>query len=224
MKILMFLLQNVEGLKLKGFTILEVVVTLAVLVIIVGSLAVVFRTLTTTWNKAETGIEATQSAYATLEQISREIKSAIIDAANKFYLLGIDKIGSHISQTISDEIYFVAPLKDSGEQNLYEVGYWLKDSGSDKDGSLRRHLTGVAIPVDFTTSVTSSTSDIFATNITGFEVLFWGATTTDWTNAAVSWDSKISGLPIAVKIKLKITDDRKTFEREFEKVIYLAGS
>lgn len=216
-KILWFSLPNVNRPRLKGFTILEVVVSMVVLVVIAGSLAMVFRTLTATWNRAETGIDVFQSAYTSLEQISREIKSAIIDEGNKFYLLAINTDGSHISATTSDEIYFVVRIKDAGQQKLYEVGYWLRDTGPDRDDSLRRHLIEVAIPVNFT----SSPSDIFAANIIGFELLFWGATTTDWTNAALSWDSRVSGRPRAIKIRLRIADNRRTLEREFEKVIFL---
>lgn len=211
-----------------GFTILEVIVVMTVLVIITASLTTVFKTLTSTWRKAETGVEALQSAYAILNQISRELKSALYANPNdKIYLVGIDAGGAHISQTASDEIYFVASVQGSGGTDLCEVGYWLRDTGAEKDDSLMRHIKPDASgTIDFTTSVTPASSQKAAGNITKFEVLFWDTATASWSSgAAQSWDSRTGNkLPVAVKIKLGLADDKKTFEKEFEKVVFLQTS
>ncbi|MDP3788892.1 MAG: hypothetical protein Q8R48_00640, partial [Candidatus Omnitrophota bacterium] len=186
------------------------------------------KTLTATWRKAETGVEALQSAYAILNQISRELKSSVYANPNdKLYLLGIDAGGAHISQTASDEIYFVASVAGSGGTDLCEVGYWLRDTGVGKDDSLMRHIkTDTSGTINFTTSVMLSTSQKAAANVTKFEVLFWDTATASWSSgAALSWDSRTDNkLPVAVKIKLGIADAKKTFEKEFEKVVFLQAS
>lgn len=205
---------------------------MVVLVIIAASLTTVFKTLTTTWRKAETGVEALQSAYAILERISRELKSAVYrTSSDKLYLLGIDKdkpLAEHISSSATDEIYFIAPFKDSDKIDLYEVGYWLEDAGPDKDSLMRHSIKNTSPTVNFASSVPASTSRKAAENVTKFELLFWDTATTSWTaGTKLSWDSRSSGdnkLPIAIKIVLGLTDAKKTIQKEFEKVVFLQTS
>jgi type II secretory pathway pseudopilin PulG len=216
----------------KAFTLLEAVVTVAVLVIIASSLTMVFRTLLSSWNKTETVNDVSQSAYAVLDQMSRELKCIVKDPDDKYYLWGIDKdSANHISQTASDEIYFVTAVKGSAGTGLCEVGYWLKDSGDDKDNSLMRHVKdNISGITDFTTSVLPSTSSQAATNVTKFEVLYWNTNTAAWesdpaqpTDALKEWNLN-NQLPVAVKIALSMTDDKNKNEAKFEKVVFLRAS
>ncbi len=234
MKISIFLSRNVNRGRTgsAAFTLLEAVVTVVVLAIIASSLAIVFKTLLGSWNKAETANDVSQSAYATLDQISRELRCAVKDSGVKYYLLGIDEGPSgHISQTVSDEIYFVTTVKGSAGTGLCEVGYWLKDTGTDKDNNLMRHVKeNISGTTDFTTSVLPSTSSKSAANVTKFEALYWDTNTTAWssdpaqpTDALKLWSSKTQ-LPAAIKIALSMTDDKNKNEAKFEKVIFLRTS
>jgi len=236
MRILTFLSQDgkyrrADG---RGFTLLEAVVTIAILAIIASSLTIVFRTLLGSWNKLEATGDVSQSAYATLEQISRELRNAVKDTNNYFYLIGIDKddTSNHIAETNSDEIYFVSAINGTSGTGLAEVGYWLNDKAVNKDNSLMRHVKeNAAGQVDFKTSVGLSSSSMIATNVTGFEIMFWGPSTTSWTvsspaqatDALTSWDSRnpTNALPVAVKIVIKMTDDKNKNEASFEKTIFL---
>lgn len=231
MKISILSSRNVNRKKLgeRAFTLLEAVVTVAVLAIIASSLAMVFKTLLSSWNKAETANDVSQSAYAILDQISRELKCTVKDSSVKYYLLGIDEGPSgHISQTVSDEIYLVTTVKGSAGTGLCEVGYWLKDTGADKDNSLMRHVKeNISGTTDFTTSVLPSTSSRSAANVTKFEALYWDTNTTAWssdpaqpTDALKLWDSQ-TRLPVAIKIALSMTDDNNKNEAKFEKVVFL---
>lgn len=213
----------------RAFTLLEAVVTVAVLVIIASSLAMVFKTLLSSWNKAEIVNDVSQSAYTVLDQMSRELKCIVKDPNDKYYLVGIDEgSASHISQTVSDEIYFIAAVKDSTGTGLCEVGYWLKDTGTDKDNSLMRHAKeNISGTTDFATSVLPSTSGKTAANVTKFEVLYWDTNTAAWesdpaqpTDALKVWNSKTK-LPVAIKITLNMTDDNNKNEAKFEKVVFL---
>lgn len=215
-----------------AFTLLEAVVTIAVLAIIASSLAMVFKTLLGSWNKTETVNDVSQSAYAVLDQMSRELKCVVKDSGVKYYLSGIDEGPSgHISQTVSDEIYFVTAVKGSAGTGLCEVGYWLKDTGDDKDNSLMRHVKeNISGTTDFTTSVLPSTSGKAAANVTKFEVLYWDTNTAAWvsdpvqpTDALKLWNSNTQ-LPVAIKIALSMTDDKNKNEAKFEKVVFLRTS
>lgn len=234
MKISIFSSRNVNRKKSgeRAFTLLEAVVTIAVLAIIASSLAMVFKTLLGSWNKTETANDVSQSAYAVLDQMSRELKCVVKDPGIKYYLLGIDEGPSgHISQTVSDEIYFITTVKGSTGTGLCEVGYWLKDTGADKDNSLMRHVKeNVSGITDFTASVLPSTSSKAAANVTKFEVLYWDTNTAAWvsdpaqpTDALKLWNSNTQ-LPVAIKIALSMTDDKNKNEAKFEKVVFLRTS
>jgi len=234
MKISIFSSRNVNRKKPgeRAFTLLEAVVTIAVLAIIASSLAMVFKTLLGSWNKTETVNDVSQSAYAVLDQMSRELKCVVKDSGDKYYLWGIDEGPSgHISQTVSSEIYFITAVKGSTGTGLCEVGYWLKDTGADKDNSLMRHVKENVFGItDFTASVLPSTSDKTAANVTKFEVLYWGTNTAAWvsdpaqpTDALKEWNSNTQ-LPVAIKIALSMTDDKNKNEAKFEKVVFLRTS
>ncbi|MBN1522369.1 MAG: prepilin-type N-terminal cleavage/methylation domain-containing protein [Candidatus Aureabacteria bacterium] len=119
------------GKKESGFTLLEVIVSFGILAVLVLMLANVFNSASTSYNIANRKMDLCQNARIVLDQISREIKGAIIYHNGNRYGFHIRGAGSSgwVSNSVGSEIFFIAPWEVNTTQtsDFVEFGYYLDD-------------------------------------------------------------------------------------------------
>jgi len=201
-----------------GITLIEILVSMAVLALLTVILNSVFAISLRGWKKADNLLQVTWTARVALERMEREISQAIVQpGSTDFYCVGFDQSAPSGWRTGSagDEFYFIAPLNTSADydqgSDLCEVGYW---AGEDKNGDpeLKRFYVlddrkdGAPVYFDFNFATGSSgSSHDFALNITDVQFVFYDRNN----NSYEQWDSRKTdspeyGLPPA-KIKITIS-------------------
>ena len=204
--------------KHSGVTLIELLVAMGILVLLTAILYSVFSISLRAWKKADNILQVTTAARLALDQISKEIASAIVKpGSNFYYCVGFDKSSPSTWRTdsIGDEFYFIAPLKPNnsnpgGASDLCEVGYWLDGKGTaDKsDDTLRRfYVTDDRntdptpdFDFDFSTPAGRTTTGEFILNVTGLDFDYFDIND----NMFTTWDSRTKGGPPA-KIKIRVT-------------------
>lgn len=236
----------------KSFTLLELLVAMAILSVIVVAIYTTFRGGTDSWTRGRAMSDVTQNARVVLESISREISSVIISPYTDLNNATDDQDLVFVGQNSgdSDSLDFTAMLRspDSSDKyafGLLEIGYG-HDSADDK---IERRIDTKAIwnsagTADDDPLAGGSTNDL-AYNVTELNFEYWDpASTTAWDNGTTSkleWDTRLVGeggltagtydddkLPSAVKITITVVDDpdpaKTTITKEFSTVVYLPGS
>ena len=175
----------------RGFTLVEILIALAILAMIVASTLTIFRSSSRSWQKGEERSERYHTARVAMGKMGTEISQAVIseDSLCKF-------IGA------SSEIKFVSFVSAvQGVFELAEIEYWL-----DKEEMLLMRNEDVDPDYDF---LTQDHSDILAENISELEFSYYDGF--EWSS---EWDSEDKGqvignngqgvLPKAVKVKIKV--------------------
>ncbi|MCQ9208004.1 MAG: GspJ family type II secretion system protein [Omnitrophica bacterium] len=186
----------------KAFTLIEILVAMAILVIVIVSSLAIFRAAANSWRKGEIRAQRYQQARFILERMSREISSIFPASLAGPYCLGT-----------AEKFYFITSVSDA-QASLIEVGYWLDQDSKE----LMRSYQG-APDYDFSTFEKVET---LSENILGLG--FQYSTGALWQE---SWDSRLgraqSGiLPKAVKIEFVIEDEKEARQEAFSTVVTLA--
>lgn len=191
-----------------GFTLLEMVITLAIIVGILGVVYAIFITTISGQQEIENIMDSTSLGPTIMMQIIQDLESLTIPTGEKSYFIGLDTQDS-IHDT--DRIDFVSTtLSLSTEEDkpqfstLNEVAYLLKRN--DKESSLshlyilyRRHQTHL----DEEPQKGGVLQEIY-NRCRGLDLKFYDGK--DWLDG---WDHKEKGkLPEAVKIKLTVLDNQ----------------
>jgi len=182
----------------KGFTLVEILISLAILAMIVASTFTIFHSASKSWQKGEIRSERYQNARNIISRISSEIGQAVINGNSLCRFSGKKDSVSFIS--------FVST--ESGVFELSEVEYWL-----DADKRLLIRNDQIGPDYDF---ATYDHSDILSDNVSSMEFSYFDGLA--WTD---TWNSNQAlgiGLPKAVKIKIKV-EDKKAGEGEVFEVI-----
>jgi len=182
----------------RGFTLVEVLIALAILAMIVVSTFTIFRSASKSWQKGETRSERYQNARNAIYRISTEISQAVINSNSLCKFTGDKNKVSFIS--------FVST--ESGAFELGELEFWL-----DGAGRLLMRNDDVDPDYDFTTY---DHSDVLSENVSELEFSYFDGAV--WTDAWNTDQALGIGLPKAVKIKIKI-EDKKSKEGEIFEVI-----
>jgi type II secretion system protein J len=194
---------------LKGFTLVEILISLAILAMIVTSTFTIFRSSTKSWQKGEERSERYHTARVAVGKMAQEISQAVIN----------ENMLCRFNGTQS-EIKFVSFVSTHGGVfELAEIEYWL-----DKNQCLLMRNEDIDPDYDF---LTQDHTDILADNIPELEFLYYNGRA--WVNA---WDSeavaKESGakegwgiMPKAVKIKIKVGGKIGKESETFEIVTHL---
>lgn len=180
-----------------GFTLVEILIALAILAMIVASTFTIFRSSSSSWQKGEKRSERYHNARVAIGKMSAEISHAVIDEG---------KPGRFIGE--KEDVRFISFVSAaSGVFELAEIGYWL-----DKNERVLMRNEDVDPDYDFSTQ---DYSDILADNISMLEFSYYNGTR--WSD---TWDSNSSekNLPEAVKIKIEV-EDRQNKEGETFEVI-----
>lgn len=189
-----------------GFTLMELMVALAILVSVTASAFLVFRSITRAWSTGELRTERYQQARLLFDLFSREIASSVSNA--RYPLIGVpraDPSPLHAEEAAGDELMFVGALP--GRNGLVERGYWVNG-----EGDLLCHDEE---PVDG--DYGTGAQEVCGRGILGMRLRYF--TGSAW---ADRWDPHASGeLPRAVRVTL-IFDGEPA--EEFETVIHVPGS
>ncbi|MDP6685784.1 MAG: prepilin-type N-terminal cleavage/methylation domain-containing protein [Candidatus Omnitrophota bacterium] len=190
----------------RGFTLVEILIALAILAMIVASTFTIFKSSSSSWQKGETRSERYHSARVAMGRMSKEISHAVI---NEFD-------GSRFIGTSQDASFIAFVSTSSGVFELVEIEYWI-----DTEQKLLMRNEQIDPDYDFSTQ---DYSDILAGNISELEFSYYdGLIWSDsWDSDAISEaDDDKELLPIAVKIKIKIEDKAGKESEVFEVVTKL---
>ena len=182
----------------KGFTLVEILISLAILAMIVASTFTIFRSASKSWQKGETRSARYQNARNAIGRMSAEISQAVINSNSLCKFTGEKNKISFVS--------FVS--KDAGVFEPSELEYWL-------DGPKRLLMRNDDIEPDYDFA-TYDHSEILSGNVSVLEFSYFDGLV--WKDA---WDSNQAsgvGLPKAVKINIKV-EDKKAKEGETFEVI-----
>jgi len=194
----MLLNRHTRANKEKGFTLVEILISLAILAIIVASTFTIFRSASKSWQKGEIRSERYQNARSAISKISVEISQAVISSNSLCRFTGDKNKVSFIS--------FVTT--GSGIFELSEVGFWL-------DGAKKLLMRNDEIDPDYDFT-TYGHSDILSENVSKLEFSYFDGRV--WTDTWSSDQALGVGLPKAVKVKIKV-DDKKAKEGEIFEII-----
>jgi len=182
--------------KNKGFTLVEILIALAILAMIVLSTFTIFKSSSQSWQKGESRSERYHNARTAVYKLSREISNAVIreGKSDKF-------IGS------KDEIKFISYIAASdGSFELAEVGYWF-----DSISSFLMRMEDLKPDYDLSTQ---DSNDILASNISEIEFAYY-----DGISWLESWNSALTEspmLPKAVRITIEVADKSGKEKEKFE--------
>ncbi len=195
---------------MKGFTLLEVLVSMAILVIIMAALYSAYTTNVEAIQIARQNGEVHQTARIVLDRMSKDLQSALIEVSVpsdkiKLGLVGEDR---EIDGRRADRIDFTTvthlPLTEKGPaSDLCEIGYLIEENSEDKVLVLLRR-DDPSVDEDFTKggSVQEMARNVLEFNLTyqdsrGEESDKWN--TLDGMPA--------SGLPLLIKVRLVLKDE-----------------
>ncbi len=187
-----------------GFTLTELLVAIAILVLVLASTMLVFRGVTKAWRTGQLRTERYQQARLLADLFERELSSCVVSPRYPF--LGIaaaaDDALKVTPDSQGDQLFFVGPLP--GRSGLVERGYWV-----DQTGRLMCHDDEQA-DGDY---VTTGLEEPCGSGITGLDITYF-----DGTQWLPQWDSRAGGphagqLPKAVDIRFMIgTQPGEQFE------------
>jgi len=177
-----------------GFTLVEILIALAILAIIVASTFTIFRSSSSSWQKGEKRSEKYHNARVAIGKMSMEISHAVIAEGSDGKFIG-DKQGVRFISFVS---------ASSGIFEVAEIGYWL-----DKDKRALMRNEDIDPDYDFSTQ---DYSDILADNDT------WDS---DTSAEEEEKDKYEKALPEAVKIKIEIEDKQNKEGESFEVITRL---
>ncbi|MBU0477816.1 prepilin-type N-terminal cleavage/methylation domain-containing protein [bacterium] len=221
----------------RAFTLIEIMITTAVLALLITGIYTIFKGGTDSWTKGNVRMERYQNARAILEMMSREISCAMVNEARKIYMLGVDESESKVKGTRStkDELFFVAPLypksdlEESGnttKSDLCELGYWVKD-----DTELMQHRR---VTADFIYETYSGSTNDNPLGLAVAGLRFYYYYNNVDADSQVNWDSLkdqypidgyADGLPKKIKIVLKTRDEEAREDTQtFETTVFMPGA
>ena len=182
----------------RAFTLVEVLIALAILAMIVASTFTIFRSASKSWQKGETRSERYQNARSAISRINSEISQAVINSNPLCKFAGDKNKASFVS--------FVSA--EPGVFELSEVEFWL-------DGAKKLLMRNNDLDPDYDFT-TYDHSDILSENVSELEFLYFDGAI--WTDTWNSDPASGVGLPKAVKVKIKV-EDKKAKEGEIFEVI-----
>jgi len=188
----------------KAFTLIEILVAMAIMVIVIGSTLAIFRTSATSWRKGERRAQRYQQARFILEMMSREISSAFPTFSAGPYCLGT-----------TEKFYFISALADA-PASLVELGYWL-------DEDVQELMRSYESSPDYDFS-TFDIEEVLSENVSALSFEY-----SDGDAWQETWDSRPQGaqagvLPKALRVGFEIQDEKGTATESFSTVITIAAA
>jgi len=195
---------------MKGFTLLEVLVSMVILVIIMAALYSAYTTNVEAIQIARQNGEVHQTARIVLDRMTKDLQSALMQVSNpsdkiKLGLVGEDR---EIDGRRADRMDFTTvthlPLTEKGPaSDLCEIGYLIEEDSEDKVlVLLRRDVPSV--DEDFTKG---GLLQEMARNVLEFNLTYQdsrGEESDKWNTLE---GMPASGLPVLIKVRLVLKDE-----------------
>lgn len=199
--------------KQNSFTLLEMLIAMAILGVVVASMYTAFRGGTSSWTAGDARSQRCQNARAALEVISRDLKQAFTRSGTNLQFQGSNGTWTDgVTVRAADSIYFTSASNypnASTDYDLEEVGYYL----STTNRSLYR-MENDTINAD----LTDGTGTEMCLHITGLDLRYHDGS---------SWSSdgdytKSTTSPKAVEITLTAEDEDQIEDpRNFKTIVYI---
>jgi prepilin-type N-terminal cleavage/methylation domain-containing protein len=208
--------------KCNGLTLIEILVVIAVSGILFISLYTVFKSGADAWSKAKARLEIFQNARVVLDQLSRELPGAFVDATSATFT-GEDGDSDPLVDGSPDKLEFITNFGGT----IYKLKYEL-DPDTNKKILLRKYIKD---PPDYANTdyenvlneddgIEESIVD-FGFKMDNINFYYWDEVTSSWTIDG-TW-SDTAKLPKAVKIEIECIDSENK-KYPFETVVYLPNS
>ena len=200
-----------------GFTMIELLTAMAVLGIMLFSIAVVFTQVDSVWRESYNRLEIFQNARIALDLMTEDLANAVYqgawtsDAAR--YLYSNDG-GGTVSKPLDEVVFWT--MRDDG---AHKTGYRIND------GNLERLWSGTAGDTDVYWTDGYPRVDVIAYHAVNMGILYWTQGTETWdgsgttVSAEVVWPPAGGGkLPPRMKINLYMlsSKDAKKFANNNE--------
>ena len=192
--------------KRKSFTLIEVLIASIILVIIVGSMTIIFMQVNQSWSETEARLQVYQNSREVLNTVSRDIACVYQSSST---LAKFDYDGTNL--------YFTAAVNANYDPNEYDlsiIGYKIdtttntvKKYKEDYDGTQGDPWTP------------SGNWNPLAENITALDFEFYDPTIPGWLASGSNWSSDY--LPQVVKILIIAEDKQSRFSKNFETIVYI---
>lgn len=195
---------------MKGFTLLEVLVSMAILVIIMAALYSAYTTNVEAIQIARQNGEVHQTARIVLDRMTKDLQSALIEVSApsdkiKLGLVGEDR---EIDGRRADRMDFTTvthlPLTEKGPaSDLCEIGYLIEENSEDKVLVLLRR-DDPSVDEDFTKggSLQEMARNVLEFNLTYQDSM--GEESDKWNTLE---GMPASGLPLLIKVRLVLKDE-----------------
>jgi len=205
--------------KNSGLTLVETLVSVAILSILALSVYIVFKSGIDAWSKSEERLDIYQNARVVLDQISREVVGAFVDTGTGARLEGE-----------ANTLTFVTDFSGA----IYKISYYL-DTSNSPNNILKRDYIDYSLSTSEPYTSTAYTSTDFiswtkGTRVDNIEFFYLRPMaimemvdmSSDWAGASVSW-SDAASLPEAIRMRLTFRDaNDKAYL--FETIVYLPNS
>ena len=202
---------------LTGFTVVELLIALSILIIIGSMTAVIFRSTQQSFVNAKAFQHVIDLARRTVIRIHDELQATFIDVSGLVPFVGIDATGDYIkTDSQEDEVFFISPDISSPVGDICEIGYWQRS-----DGNFMRHYE---CPPDFNFTTVGGGDNELGLVITELDFKYYNGE-----EYLDSWDSRNGGaqegvFPHAVKFSFFVSDEGNIIRRKFESFVQIASS
>lgn len=204
--------------KRNSFTLLEILVAMAILGVVIAVLYTSFRGGTSSWKAGDARSQRCQNARAALEIMSREIKQAFTRTGSttlRFQGNNSTWTDTEVTPNVlrtADSIYFTALSNfpnGSTEYDICEVGYHLVTSAR-----MLYRMEDDSVDTD----LTDGDSQQFCMNVIGLDMRYHDGTS--WSTDGTYGPS--TTLPKAVEITITVEDeDRVENPRNFKTMVHI---
>ncbi len=210
----------------KGFTLMELLVSIAILSILSVSCYIAFDTGLKSWRKSESRVERYQNARAALDMMARELQAAFIITAGGIYRL------KEIISVYPGGIYFTTSAIEV-TTNVYEVGYMRRtnDNVLLKEIQTPPNITeGDGTASELAQSIIGLEFDYGYYNNAGRTIWAWASTWDSTANSVSNYNKagelkNPDGISDAIRIGLAV-QDAKSYEsaQSFYTIVYLPNA
>ncbi|HOV21641.1 MAG TPA: prepilin-type N-terminal cleavage/methylation domain-containing protein [bacterium] len=191
----------------KGFTLIEVLVSIVILTIIIFSSMFIFKESVRKFRKNTYEKEIYKTATETFQTIEKYLKNAKINNLN-------GKLRMNFKGQ-KQWVKFISTTEESKESDFLKVGIYFQDN------NLKMSIEKIDEESDFSFKKGFPGAQILAENIRNFEILYF-----DGTNYVSNWDTENTEepqLPPFVKIIMEIESgmkvEGKKLNKNFERII-----
>ena len=191
----------------KAFTLIEILVASVILVIIVGSMTIIFLQANRSWSETEARLQVYQNTREVLNTASRDIACAY-QSGNTLAKFNYD----------GTNLYFTAAVNtnyDTNEYDLSIIGYRI-DTATNTVEKYKEDYDGSQ---DDPWLSDSDCWNPLAENITALDFEFYDPTVPGWLASGSNWSSDY--LPQVVKILITAEDKQARFSKSFETMVYI---